>query len=110
VQTPPRCKAHMQAPSQQQHAVAAYESYLSRHVGEFSSSLSVKQRRSSGSVPDAVREIAGGRVLLNEGVHIRVHFDNYAPQWDEWYSQADLQAGELCMLAYMYAYVCDWCV
>ena len=41
-----------------------------------------------------------GRVLCSPGVHMRVHFDGFKGNWDEWYDQRDFEHGE-CMILFV---------
>jgi len=35
------------------------------------------------------------KVLCSPGLHMRVHFDGFKGNWDEWYDQRDFQCGKL---------------
>lgn len=38
------------------------------------------------------------KTKLRPGLHIRVHFDNFSHNWDEWYDQFDLENGNTYLL------------
>jgi hypothetical protein len=37
---------------------------------------------------------SGAREPCSPGLHMRVHFDGFKANWDEWYDQRDVERGE----------------
>ena len=74
----------------------AYKKYPRKPLQPSSPYGASKSGKRSNSVGSNNTSSTGKPVFVTSGPHVRIHFDNFSPIWDEWYDQQDFDDG--CIL------------